>query len=476
MSAMRVTYVCHACMLVETHGVRILTDPWIHGPCFYGSWYQLPQPVVRIEDLFPLDYIYISHSHPDHLHKPTLARIPKDTQLIIPGNEPYQRGTLQSLGFRNILEVNHGATAQLKNGIRLRLYKQSWDSMIIVNDGKSTYLNLTDCRLEQVINEIRREFPVIDVAFLPFLDAMDYPSAFDLTPLGRSVTQREVDRRTAAHFINMALALNAKTAIPSASHKVFLHPSQWPMNDHISPLELAENCHRLAPQVNFLYLTAGDFWDSNGGSKGSPPPDAASIQRDVKLCYKRRMQEVDEGFNSYSAVPTPQHTAEIQGGLKKLFETKLHKLSWFWRILLGLKFEFACPELEKPYQLVDVRRAWVSEPQAQRFPEADVTFTLPSGILDYTLIQDKDLWNDARTSNRIYTRLNKPVSVARVKLFGWLLTWHFIEKGLFNDMIMRLTWPLVCKYHFGRYETVKRKDLQLFDDGAPATEVAAATD
>ena len=473
---MRVTYVCHACMLVETQGVRILTDPWIHGPCFYGSWYQLPEPVVRIEDLFPLDYIYISHSHPDHLHKPTLARIPKDSQLIIPGNEPYQRGTLQSLGFRNILEVNHGATAQLKNGIRLRLYKQSWDSMIIVNDGKSTYLNLTDCRLEHVIHEIRRDFPAIDVAFLGFLDAMDYPSAFDLSPLGRTVSQREVDRRTAAHFINMALALNTKTVVPSASQKAFFHPSQWEMNERITPFELAENCQRLAPKVKFLYLNAGESWDSDGSSKGSPPPNAAALRRDTELCYQRRKQEVDEAFNSYSAVPTAEHAAEIQNGMKKFFETNLGKLSWFWKVLLGMKLEFACPELEKPYQLVDVPRARVSGPQAHRFPEADVTFTLPSGILDYALIQDKDLWNDARTSNRIYTRLNKRVSVSRVKLFGWLLTWHFIQKGLFRDMMMRLTWPIVCMYRFGRYEATKPKDLHLFDEGTRVAEVATATD
>lgn len=473
---MRVTYVCHACMLIEVQGVRILTDPWMHGPCFYGTWYQLPEPVVKIEDLFPLDYIYISHSHPDHLHKPTLTRVPKDTQLIIPGEEPYQRGSLQAQGFNKILEVNHGDTVTLKNGVTLRLYKQSWDSMIIVSDGKSNYLNLTDCRLEHVIHEIRRDYPVMDVAFLPFLDAMDFPAAFDLSPLGKTVSQREVDRRTVAHFVNMALALNAKTAVPSASHKAFFHPSQWDMNERITPLELAENFHRAAPNVNFLYLSAGDYWDSNGNSKGSPPPDAASIRRSVEACYQRRKQEVDDGFNLFSPIPTAQRQTEIQGAFTKFFETNLKKMNFLWRILLGMKIEFACPEHVKAYQMVDVRHAKVSEPQAKPFADADITFTLPSGILDYTLIQDKDLWNDARTSNRILTRLNKPVMVSRVKLFGWMLTWHFIQKGLFKDMMMRLTWPLLSKVRFGRFESVKPDDLQLFDETPRAPQVATVTD
>lgn len=473
---MRVTYVCHACMLIEVQGVRILTDPWMHGPCFYGTWYQLPEPVVKIEDLFPLDYIYISHSHPDHLHKPTLARVPKDTQLIIPGEEPYQRGSLQTLGFKNILEVKHGETVTLKNGVTLRLYKQSWDSMIIVSDGKSNYLNLTDCRLEHVIHEIRRDYPVMDVAFLPFLDAMDFPAAFDLSPLGKTVSQREVDRETASHFVNMALALNAKTAVPSASHKAFFHPTQWDMNVRITPVELAKNSKKFAPKLNFLYLSAGDYWDSNGSSKGSEPPDAATIRRSVEACYHRRKQEVDDGFNLYSPVPTVQRQAEIHSAFKKLFETNLAKVNYFWRILLGLKFEFHCPEHEKPFQLVDVRRAKVSDPQTQPFPDADVTFKLPSGILDYTLIQDKDLWNDARTSNRILTRLNKPVMVPRVKLFGWMLTWHFIETGLFKDMMMRLTWPLICRYRFRHFEVVKPKDLDLFDEPSRAPQVATAAD
>jgi L-ascorbate metabolism protein UlaG (beta-lactamase superfamily) len=459
----RVTYVCHACMLIETKGVRILTDPWIHGPCFYGTWYQLPEPLFRIEDLLPLDYIYISHSHPDHLHAPTLARVPKETQLIIPGEEPYQRGALKSFGFQNILEVEHGTSTALKNGVRLTLFKHSWDSMIIVEDGKSSYLNLTDCRLEHVIHRIRRDFR-IDVAFLPFLDAMDFPAAFDLTPIGRTIDQREVDRRTAAHFINMALALNTKTVVPSASHKVFLHPSQWHMNERITPYELAENCRHLAPQVDFRYLSSGDFWDSDGQGRSSAPPNATQIREQVRACYQRRKQEVDQAFESYSTMPTPQHGVEIQSGIKTFFESRLRQLSWHWRRILNMKVEFECPDLETPFQLVDVGQARVSEPRRSRFSDAEVTFTLPSSMLEYVLLQDKDLWNDARTSNRVLTRVNKPLSIPRIKLFAWLLTWHFNERGLFKDMLLGLRWPLVRKYHFGRFETVKHQDLQLTDD------------
>jgi L-ascorbate metabolism protein UlaG (beta-lactamase superfamily) len=468
----RVTYVCHACMLLETKGIRILTDPWIHGPCFYGTWYQLPEPAFRIEDLFPLDYIYISHSHPDHLHQATLARVPKDTPLIIPGQEPYQRGQLQSFGFNNLLEVEHGSTVSLKNGIRLTLFKQSWDSMIIVEDGEATYLNLTDCRLEHVIHRIRRSFR-IDVAFLPFLDAMDYPAAFDLSPIGRRVDQREVDRRTAAHFINMATALNTKTVIPSASHKVFLHPSQWHMNERITPSELAANCRRLAPQINFRYLSSGDYWESEGGGKFSAPPTAAEIRSQIETVHGRRKQEVEREFDSFSPTPTAEHAASIQAGIKEFFESRLGRMGWFWRRLLNMKIEFECPELQRPYQLVDVSRAVVSEPSARRFEDADITFTLPASMLEYVLLLEKDLWNDARTSNRVLTRVNKPISVARIKLFGWLLTWHFNQKGLFKDTVMRLKWPLVCKSNFARFEKVKPQDLQLVDETTVETTEAA---
>ncbi len=58
---MKVTKYGHCCLLVETGGVRLLTDP--------GCWSTLP------EHLGTIDAVLLTHEHQDHLHVPSLSQV-----------------------------------------------------------------------------------------------------------------------------------------------------------------------------------------------------------------------------------------------------------------------------------------------------------------------------------------------------------------------------------------------------------------
>jgi len=73
---LRVTFVNHATVLLQTAGLNILTDPiWSDraspfsgaGPARHGP------PGVAFEDLPPIDLVVVSHNHYDHLDLATLA-------------------------------------------------------------------------------------------------------------------------------------------------------------------------------------------------------------------------------------------------------------------------------------------------------------------------------------------------------------------------------------------------------------------
>ena len=56
-----------ACTLIETKNERIIVDPWIVGPCNVNSWYTLRSKAATVKNIpTDVDYIYISHEHPDH--------------------------------------------------------------------------------------------------------------------------------------------------------------------------------------------------------------------------------------------------------------------------------------------------------------------------------------------------------------------------------------------------------------------------
>ena len=62
---MQITFVGHASILIETKGVRILSDPWWRGPCFGAQWWGYP-PAFTGAVQPRVGYIYISHGHHDH--------------------------------------------------------------------------------------------------------------------------------------------------------------------------------------------------------------------------------------------------------------------------------------------------------------------------------------------------------------------------------------------------------------------------
>lgn len=96
--AMRVTWIGHAAVLVQTQGLNILTDPvWSDRA---GPWDRLgPKrvraPGVRIADLPKIDLILVSHNHYDHMDLATLKTLwQRDRPRIVTplGNDTILKG------------------------------------------------------------------------------------------------------------------------------------------------------------------------------------------------------------------------------------------------------------------------------------------------------------------------------------------------------------------------------------------------
>lgn len=90
---MRVTWIGHATVLVQTQGLNILTDPiWSEraSPFSFLGPKRVRAPGVRFEDLPRIDLILVSHDHYDHMDLATLKRLwRRDRPLVVTslGNE-----------------------------------------------------------------------------------------------------------------------------------------------------------------------------------------------------------------------------------------------------------------------------------------------------------------------------------------------------------------------------------------------------
>ncbi|TGX54952.1 MBL fold metallo-hydrolase [Sphingomonas gei] len=87
-NAMRVTWIGHASVLIQTNGLNILTDPvWSEsaGPFGFGPS-RVAEPGVRFEDLPKIDIVLVSHNHYDHMDLTTLKRLwDRDKPIIVTG-------------------------------------------------------------------------------------------------------------------------------------------------------------------------------------------------------------------------------------------------------------------------------------------------------------------------------------------------------------------------------------------------------
>jgi len=84
---MRVTWIGHATVLVQTQSLNILTDPlWSDrtSPLSFIGPRRVRAPGVRFDDLPRIDLVLVSHNHYDHMDVATLRRLwQRDRPLIV---------------------------------------------------------------------------------------------------------------------------------------------------------------------------------------------------------------------------------------------------------------------------------------------------------------------------------------------------------------------------------------------------------
>ena len=104
-------------MIFKSDDFSFATDPWVDGFAFASGWWLKHNPPKDwIERLNKVDFIYISHTHPDHLNEFTLSKIRKDMAFIIPDFESKSvEKVLLRLGFKNLNIFSFDSYYQFKN-------------------------------------------------------------------------------------------------------------------------------------------------------------------------------------------------------------------------------------------------------------------------------------------------------------------------------------------------------------------------
>ncbi|MCP9496443.1 MAG: MBL fold metallo-hydrolase [Pyrinomonadaceae bacterium MAG19_C2-C3] len=219
---MKIQLISHASVIIECSDARIWTDPWLVSKVFNDSWTMLPSPVFDSSLYDTIDYIWLSHEHPDHFNVPTLRQMPAEfkervTILFQKKNTAKIFDAMRAWGFRNFRELPNRKIVDLTPQTKLYCFQVGvMDSILgVINEGQRL-LNINDAKInEKDCAIIKRDFERTDVILNQFSLA-GYNGFVDYEKHLPRYAKDDLDNLLANHR-----DLGAKVTIPFASYVYF---------------------------------------------------------------------------------------------------------------------------------------------------------------------------------------------------------------------------------------------------------------
>lgn len=121
-SALRVTMIGHASLLIQTSGLNILTDPVFSprvSPFSFAGPKRHNPPGIALDDLPPIDLILVTHNHYDHLDLATLKAL--ETRHRAPVLTPLGNDTIirRAVARADITVTDWGDATMFRNGVTI---------------------------------------------------------------------------------------------------------------------------------------------------------------------------------------------------------------------------------------------------------------------------------------------------------------------------------------------------------------------
>lgn len=239
---MKIETIANACCLYTAENHTLLADPWLTNGAFEGSWYHMTGAVSRKITPEFVDFLYISHLHPDHFDPATLALFRKDIPIIILDREPnFLERKLRELGFKNFKKVKDGETKRF-GFFEITMYgpfcKHPFedselgnliDSAIVIKSESTVVLNANDnTPTPEVARMLREKHGPFTRAQLKYALAGPYPSCFrNLTHEEKLAEKEKLLARQKKAMDEVAAILEAETVEPFAGSYCLAGSLAW---------------------------------------------------------------------------------------------------------------------------------------------------------------------------------------------------------------------------------------------------------
>ena len=240
---MKLTYIKSSTVLIEAENTKVLCDPWLFDGEYYGAWYHYPPLRVEEDYYKAVDYIYVSHIHPDHFSRKTFAFLDKSIPVLIHRYETkFLKFNLEKLGF-SVIELPNDEPFFLSENFHINIIAADYcnpelcskffgcgiieakfgstqiDSLAIFSDGIKSIVNVNDCPYElskDALQKISNRYEKIDLALVGYAGAGPFPQCFDIKTENKIEKAKAKKEQFIAQGINFIKTLKPTYFMPFA--------------------------------------------------------------------------------------------------------------------------------------------------------------------------------------------------------------------------------------------------------------------
>lgn len=298
----KITIISNACILFEWKNFRILTDPWIEGPAYFGSWTNYPPSNISVNDLPPIDLIWISHEHTDHLHPYSLSFFHKNIPVMVPKLKNSRlKKLIENIGFTNVEELESFKHYSVFQDIELISFNSGsiWnDSILFLKFGDFSILNFNDAGLNFKIKSL---IETVDMIFSGYSQgASGYPQTWThLDDIEKNSIMNEANLGMLRMLKQMVDTFQPRFVVPFAGFNELYRPEHqiYEKTRKKNSLDSVVNFLKHSP-VKVLDLIPGEIWDGQHDKIHRVPNREKFFKKEFLYNYLKNqyLLEKDCGF------------------------------------------------------------------------------------------------------------------------------------------------------------------------------------
>ena len=259
---MTVRFLAHACLAIQIEELCIVTDPWLVGPCFRtGWWHAIPPKNDSLEILANADIVFISHNHPDHMHRETLTLLRAmraDIPIIVPSfkTESVLR-PIREMGFTQVYDLPFNTLHRIAETPFVITSLKSGDfrddsGLLIASQDLSIILTVDSSSLNHMV--LPSDVDLLATSFAA--GASGYPWCFENYTIEEraEIAQRSLlaHRKQVSDYLSL---VRPKAYMPYAGFFTEMGPRDAFIKTHNrknSVDEIQKLVHRVAPKTLFI--------------------------------------------------------------------------------------------------------------------------------------------------------------------------------------------------------------------------------